>query len=241
MTNLYPAEYVSTFKTNLANVFNGSPTKFEIDYVGEHYEHFVSPIFDQQNEVVEIIGFATNITDRRIADEQSKYLASHDALTGLMNRVTFEENVKMQIDKEPNSTYAIMFLDLDKFKALNDTFGHIAGDLALQEVSTRLIQGISSYAGGFVARMGGDEFAIFLPYTKKQHIISLTEALILSISKPYLLKENTASLGVSIGIALYQEDSSVYKQLIHFSDMAMYEAKTTADCNYKFFEKDFLL
>jgi diguanylate cyclase (GGDEF)-like protein len=237
MEDVYPLDYVQIFKLHVADVFTGHSRRFEMYYNGEHYEHFVSPITDSKNSVVEIIGFATNITDRRVAEEHSRYLATHDSLTGLMNRVSFEETVEMQIRNNPNSTYSIMFLDLNKFKLLNDTFGHLIGDLALQEVAVRLKQTISLYTDSFVARMGGDEFAIFVPYTEKQEVVSLAEKLIANISSPYLLKKHTATLGVSIGISLYSEDSTIYKQLIHFADMAMYEAKKAPDFNYSFFQK----
>jgi diguanylate cyclase (GGDEF)-like protein len=237
MKDVYPFEYVVEFKKHVQDVFTGHSKRFEMDYNDEHYEHFVSPITDEQNRVIEIIGFATNITDRRMVENQSKYLATHDSLTGLMNRVSFEESVELQIKNDPTATYAIMFLDLNKFKLLNDTFGHLIGDLALQEVAVRLKQSISLYTDSFVARMGGDEFAVFLPYTEKQEVVSLAEKLIANISSPYLLKKHTATLGVSIGISLYSEDSTIYKQLIHFADMAMYEAKKAPDFNYSFSQK----
>lgn len=240
MTAIYPTSYVDSFKMNIMDVFKGSSKRFEINYNGEHYEHFVSPIFDENKKVIEIIGFATNITDRRIAEEQSKYLATHDSLTGLKNRVAFEEYVKKQLEIHSDASYAIMFLDLDKFKDLNDTLGHIVGDIALQEVANRIKEGIYSSRDSLVARMGGDEFAIFLPFTQHQEPINMAEKIIDILSKPYIIKENHISLGVSIGISIYNKDSSIYKQLLHFADMAMYEAKSCCESSYKFFSKEML-
>lgn len=240
MAEIYSSDYAADFKNHVEEVFQGKSKRFEMNYNNEHYEHFVSPIFDENSKVVEIIGFATNITDRRIAEEQSKYLATHDSLTGLINRMTFEEYVKEKIDNHPNAHYAIMFLDLNKFKNLNDTFGHIIGDHALQETANRIKQAVASSKDALVARVGGDEFAVFLPYSQRQEITKIAEEIIDAISQPHMIKENQVCLGVSIGISLYNKDSSIYKQLIHFADMSMYEAKKCSELSYKFFSKEML-
>lgn len=239
MIEVYSEEYVENFKNQVKEVFQGKSKRFEIDYNEEHYEHFASPIFDKQGNVIEIIGIATNITDRRIAEEQSKYSATHDFLTGLKNRMTFEDYVKEQIRNYPDNSYAIMFLDLDGFKYINDTFGHVIGDAVLRQAANRIQDAIMDISPiDLVARMGGDEFAVFSPYDRIQEIIDRAEKIIDVISQPYIIKEHKINLGISIGISLYSKDSSLYGQLVYYADMAMYNAKKIRGSSYKFFSEE---
>lgn len=240
MDEVYSARYVEDFKYHVEEVFQGKSKRFEIDYNGGHYEHFVSPILDENGKVTEIIGIATNITDRRIAEEESKYLATHDSLTGLKNRIAFEDYVKTKIGEHNDSLYAIMFLDLDGFKYVNDTFGHVAGDVILRQTAYRMKEIINPSAEALVARMGGDEFSIFSPYNNVQEIIDMAEGIINSVSQPYLIKEDRINLGISIGISLYNKDSSIYRELVYYADMAMYRAKKSGS-SYKFFSEKMLI
>ncbi|HZK02138.1 MAG TPA: diguanylate cyclase, partial [Anaerovoracaceae bacterium] len=244
MKKIYSDEYVKTFGEQVEEVFRGASKRFEITYKDGHYEHFVSPIFDKDGTVIEIIGIANNITDRRIAEEQSKYLATHDFLTDLWNRRTFEDEVKKRIYSTYDESYAIMIIDLDNFKRVNDSYGHIAGDLMLKYAANCIRNAVkkeSASSSSVIARMGGDEFAVFLPYTNLQEVDDTAKHIVNAIFEPHMVRGRSIQIGASVGIALYSKDSRHYKQLTYYADVAMYQAKKSKIGGYRFFKRSMLL
>lgn len=177
------------------------------------------------NGARKIILFARDISLRKRQEEQIQHMAYHDALTGLPNRTfLFERMSQLLKRKSAANEFGILFVDLDGFKAVNDTLGHAAGDYLLQLVAKRLQSVISN--NGFLARMGGDEFVILidnLNYDEDakrfaQEILSLVE-------KPYRIQHVTVNVTSSIGISLYPQHGKTIDELIHAADSSLYKAK----------------
>lgn len=162
----------------------------------------------------------------RTALEQSNYLANHDSLTGILNRRKFEEELTRAISnaKTSKGKVALLFFDLDKFKPVNDQYGHSAGDLLLKLVVDRLKplhrEGIQ------VARFGGDEFGICIEHGDDlAHVEEVAQWIIMNISQPFDLQGCTIHTSSSVGISLYPDHSQTMKELLHHADQAMYQAK----------------
>ena len=173
-----------------------------------------------------IVGIFRDITARKRAELQTAYRAHHDSLTGLPNRAAFEEQLQrahaeVELTRRP---LAVMFLDLDRFKSVNDSFGHDCGDNLLIEVGRRL-QGCLRKSD-VVARFGGDEFAILARgYKTTSDIDRLALRIIDTVAKPITIENGTVEIGVSIGITSFPEDRSPTEDLIANADLALYRAK----------------
>ena len=178
-----------------------------------------------------LIAIARNITKRKLAEQAIEHLAFHDALTGLPNRRMLGDRLETALAaSQRNSTHgALLFLDLDKFKELNDTHGHDVGDLMLQEVAQRLLQCIR--AVDTVARLGGDEFVVLIqnlsvdPDDAKLHATTVGHKILSSLNEPYLLQAVRHSTTPSIGATLFLGHAVAGAELLKQADMAMYEAK----------------
>ncbi|TQV64955.1 MAG: GGDEF and EAL domain-containing protein [Halothiobacillaceae bacterium] len=159
---------------------------------------------------------------------QADYLASHDALTGLPNRNLFRQRAIecMELAHEENQPLALMFLDLDNFKMVNDTLGHVAGDALLVEASHRMRKVLGGE--GFLARLGGDEFGLLLRGGSVGLFFELAHAMIDAIRDVYDLDGlRVSTIGASIGMALYPDDGENLTELLRHADAAMYESKRT--------------
>ena len=163
-----------------------------------------------------------DITDRRIKEEQLFRLAHHDPLTELPNRSVLHRRVEqLNGGVEPA---ALLAIDLDGFKSVNDDLGHAAGDAVLREISRRLITCVRST--DTVARLGGDKFAILLPGVGDAHQAGdVAQSTIQALSQPIELNGETVTVGASVGIALYVQDGSSSDDLLSSADLALYEAK----------------
>ncbi|NQY25173.1 MAG: diguanylate cyclase [Campylobacteraceae bacterium] len=166
------------------------------------------------------------------------YSATHDVLTGLKNRVNIHKEINDSISylEKSKSKMALLFIDLNAFKVLNDTFGHDAGDLVLKETSIRLEESVRS--GDSVFRYGGDEFIILI---KDIHNVSQIEKIACEILKrfnvPVLFRGHSIDISLSMGIAISPDDSTNSDNMIKYSDIAMYDAKRDKKANHKFFSK----
>ncbi|MEZ5691998.1 MAG: diguanylate cyclase [Rickettsiales bacterium] len=163
--------------------------------------------------------------------------AHYDKLTGLFNRFYFERHLSgtIQRSKRHSHNFAVMFLDLDKFKSVNDTYGHDFGDKVLKEASLRIDKCIRD--SDIAARFGGDEFAIILEEIDNQGEESckiVAERIINSIREPFVVKDIIINIGVSIGIAIYSGSGEYPEDLIKLADEAMYQAKKEEDGHYRF-------
>ena len=185
------------------------------------------------NGVIE--GTIVDITERKTAQEQMEYQAYHDALTGLPNRLLFRDRIEIALAhaRRHRTAAAVMFLDLDQFKLVNDSLGHTVGDVLLQEVATRLVLAIR--ADDTVARMGGDEFTVLLTDVKDPGASAVVaQKLLDAISQPMVIEGHELYITTSIGIARSPEDGSDAEMLLKRADGAMYRAKEAGRNNFQF-------
>jgi len=176
-----------------------------------------------------IISIIIDITDRKKAEEQISYLAYHDALTGLLNRKAFYERLHIELERSlrTGNKGAILFLDLDGFKLINDKYGHEAGDFLLKEVAGRLKNIMRET--DTVARMGGDEFTLLLTdINGRSNADAVADKIRESVSKPIIIEDNPVHIRASIGISIFPDDGSDDKQLLSKADHEMYIMKNGA-------------
>ena len=177
----------------------------------------------------------TQLKDTR--DELQK-MVHFDVVTGLPNRTLFFDRFKNALAqaKRHDQKLAILFLDLDGFKSVNDTFGHVAGDTVLKEVATRLPKAIREVDA--VARFGGDEFVLLLNNVKNEKNTALVaDKIMAALSEPFIIDGETCKIGASIGISIFPDDDVDMDSLISQADTAMYTAKNGGKNNYRFFEE----
>jgi len=170
--------------------------------------------------------------------EKLDYKAHHDELTGLKNRVKMHHEIEEAIDelKKFKIKFAVMFIDLNKFKQLNDTLGHDAGDVMLKETANRLKESVHS--DDTVFRLGGDEFLVLIKNDLEvQNIVS---TILEEIKPPVMIQGQPIAISLSIGIAISPDDTESSDEILKYSDIAMYEAKRDETCDYKYFNKSML-
>lgn len=183
------------------------------------------------------IGIVRDITERKQAEQKIAHLAHYDYLTDLPNRASLLDmlNHSVALALRNKRKMAILFLDLDGFKQVNDTLGHDAGDLLLKEVAIRLKKTIRD--SDAVSRVGGDEFIIMLENCEStEHAAQAASKIIAALSKPFRLKGQSSHIGGSIGISLFSEDSKDPKELIKQADEAMYLAKQSGKNTWKLYQ-----
>lgn len=181
-----------------------------------------------------------DITALHHANERFQYLAFHDALTGLPNRALFHDRLEHAIERSRRDGVhlAVIFIDLDGFKEVNDQLGHDAGDLLLKEIAERIRNRVRR-ATDTVARLGGDEFLILMEDVNDfSYCHDMANDLILDISTPVRLRERTICVGASMGVACFPEDSTDAIELLRLADTAMYVAKTEGKNRYCRFTRD---
>ncbi len=196
----------------------------------------ISAIRDDLGRVVNYVGIFSDITKERENEQRLYQLAHYDALTGLPNRMLFEDRVRQALRhaRRKNEPVAIMFLDLDGFKSVNDSLGHHSGDLLLKQVADRLRSCLRG--SDAVGRFGGDEFTVVAPDVSLDGARTLAEKIVRSLAKPYALDEQERRVTVSIGVSRYPEDGRDPERLIRRADTAMYHAKDAGKNGYQIFE-----
>jgi diguanylate cyclase (GGDEF)-like protein/PAS domain S-box-containing protein len=180
-----------------------------------------------------------DITQRKLAEERIQYLAQHDTLTDLPNRVLMRDrlNISMAQAQRWHQVIAAMLIDLDRFKVLNDTFGPVVGDEILREMAERLRQ--CTREGDTVARLGGDEFMILLPnLASARGAATVAQKVLQSVAQPLEVGGQEVFLSASIGVSLYPDDAADADDLIRNADTAMYSAKRRGRNNYQFYTED---
>jgi diguanylate cyclase (GGDEF)-like protein/PAS domain S-box-containing protein len=198
-------------------------------------------IFPKQGSKGELIGFrgvGHDITERKRSEEKIEYLATHDVLTGLPNRLMFSQllNHAIQAAQRYKRQLAVFFIDLDRFKIINDTLGHEAGDMLLQEIATRLRQTLR--AVDVIARLGGDEFVILIEEVNGMGPVATVARTVLStVIKPMTIMDQECRITASIGISIYPKDGEDEQSLMKKADIAMYFAKEEGKNNYQFYSK----
>lgn len=243
VTNIEVAE---KFDLSIKQVLNQRSTKhFEFVIVHErkiyYYEVRMMPL--QGSEVVALV---RDITERKLAEEQIAFLAYHDNLTALPNNRLFKDRLEHSIAQAARNDkhIAVMFLDLDRFKIINDTMGHSAGDELLKITSQRLIEAvrkadsvaINTADMSSVARLGGDEFTILLEDIENvQTVAHIAERIIESVSLPMMLDRQEVHISTSIGIAVFPSDGNDVEEILQHADAAMYHAKAQGRNNFQFY------
>lgn len=174
-------------------------------------------------------------------EQMLHHTATHDSLTGLFNRLEVNEHIAKAIEKaqKMRTTLAVLFIDVNKFKPINDTFGHEIGDVVLQEIAVRLQSSVRS--SDTVFRIGGDEFLIVAQLENDTEVVNIIlEKILTQMQKPIISKEKSLNVSLSIGISLFPKDAPTAQELIKDADIAMYIAKQDKTTDYKFFETSML-
>lgn len=197
------------------------------------------PIFDDNNTFIGYRGITRNVTERKRASEHIRFLATHDALTQLPNRVMFAELLEQATRlarRDEKRAFTLLFLDLDRFKLVNDTFGHQVGDDLLVDVARRLRAALR--ASDVVARMGGDEFVILLPeITDFSRISAIASKVLAAFADPILLNDKECRVTASLGISVFGVDAEDGATMMKHADAAMYVAKDEGRDNFQFYSE----
>jgi diguanylate cyclase (GGDEF)-like protein/PAS domain S-box-containing protein len=194
------------------------------------------PMKDRHGKIIGTMGISHNITDRKQADLRVRYMALHDALTGLPNRILLEDRLAQAfaLAHRNQKSVAVLMLDLDRFKNVNDSFGHYVGDRLLEAVSKRLQATLRD--SDTIARLGGDEFVIGVPLVAdNQHIETVAQKVLSTLGEPFRIEGHDLQVSASIGISVYPADGENPDALLQFADAAMYEAKRKRRGIYCFF------
>jgi len=197
------------------------------------------PLWDREGKVIGVIGTYEDITARKLAEERVQYLAYYDALTGLPNRTLLQDRLAKALAgaRRRKDKVAILFLDLDRFKDINDSLGHSVADLLLQEVAERLKTWAREQ--DTVARVGGDEFLIVLTGLKDVADAAVaTERIVNLMTAEFVVQGHSLSIGCSVGISIFPEHGADGETLIKNADAAMYSAKDNGRNNFRFFTAD---
>nr|WP_320011775.1 EAL domain-containing protein [uncultured Desulfobulbus sp.] len=207
-------------------------------------------VLDRKGSPAMIVGVVQDITELKQAEDQIRYLAFYDNLTGLANRTLFREHwttIQPQAARS-GKKIAVLFIDLDHFKRINDTLGHPVGDKVLITVAERLKTVLrqsdvisrtqSDLESSMISRLGGDEFTVLSAnFSSLDHIATLAERITQNIEQPILWNDQSIALSASVGISVYPDDSDNLDILLKNADTAMYEAKEQGRNNYKFFQR----
>ncbi|MBN8235372.1 PAS domain S-box protein [Halobacillus kuroshimensis] len=208
--------------------FNGEPVWFECR---------ATPVIDDDHEVSHIVVVARDISEQKSYEEKLERFAYYDYLTGLPNRLLFEENVWKAVEKgqRTGQAFAILYLDGDGFKGINDQYGHDMGDEFLREVGKRLRSCIRG--GDSVARIGGDEFSVLVEELKDRRLIrDVSNRLLNELREPYYVRGMEIRTSFSIGVACFPEDGETHEGLFRAADTALYEGKKNGKNQVLFFE-----
>jgi len=207
---------------------------------GELYLEWLSinTVKDQADKIVNYVAMFSDITGIRESQQRIEFMASHDDLTGLPNRTLFNDRLSQALARIARSrgNLAVLFLDLDNFKVINDTLGHDAGDTLLKQAATRLLECVRME--DTVARLGGDEFVLLLEGCDRIEAAHSAERIIQTISASYLINEHECFVGASLGISMFPEDATDPNGLMRNADAAMYHAKDLGKNTYQFFTSE---
>jgi diguanylate cyclase (GGDEF)-like protein/PAS domain S-box-containing protein len=212
-----------------------------LDEAGEKIWISISgePVFDSSGAFKGYRGVGKDITERKIDEERIHYIANHDALTALPNRAMFSDmlNMSIQNGRRYNRGFAVLFIDIDRFKNINDTLGHDAGDRLLQEMGKRLTETVRT--SDVVARLGGDEFVVLVQEVLEvKQVASVARKVLSALVHPVTIEGQECRMTASIGICMYPSEAQDEVALMKGADIAMYRAKEDGKNNYKFYSQE---
>ena len=240
LLDLIVPEYRDAFVELQRRVLQGESDRLQFEVVGlkgsrRWLETHAAPMRDARGRIGAMLGVTRDITEQRRNEDRIRYLANFDALTGLPNRAQLEDHIQYAIHlaKRNNGLLAVMFVDIDRFKDVNDTLGHSVGDAVLIEVARRLKTLLR--AEDTVSRLGGDEFVLMLPGSDARGAARLAQRLLQLIAEPLPHQQHELSLTASIGVAMFPEDGEDMETLARKADTAMYRAKHEGRNGYRFF------
>lgn len=193
------------------------------------------PLYEAGNRPMGMVMIGRDITERKRSELKITHMSFHDVLTDLPNRRLFHDRLQRELSaaKEKGTSLAVMFIDLDNFKRINDTLGHVVGDMLLQEVVQVLKRALRPE--DLIARLGGDEFAILLQAISREEAARLAENIISALSCPLYVQQHELFITTSIGICLFPEDGVDMDSLLRYADAAMYTAKEKGKNNFQFY------
>jgi len=200
------------------------------------FEYIFVPVLDEQGNVEAVVGTGRDISERKASEEKIIRSANYDALTGLPNRSMFRDQLAREVKRATRTglPLALLFIDLDGFKEINDRMGHDAGDRLLQQVAERIsacVRGTDT-----VARIGGDEFTVILTGVNKLlHVEIMAREMVDELAKPFPILDKAITISASIGITLFPQDADTPEDLINNADQAMYAAKKSGRSRFNFF------
>ena len=190
----------------------------------------------RDKEFIGTLGSARDISERKSSEEHISHQAYHDLLTQLPNRILFDDRMNQVLAHASRNgqKFAMLFMDLDRFKLINDTLGHVMGDLVLQQVSSRILGCLR--AEDTLARFGGDEFCLLLPnVSTKESVAAVAEKILKAVRQPFNIKNHELYLSMSLGIAIYPNAGKTGETLLHSADIAMYHVKANGKDGYCFY------
>jgi diguanylate cyclase (GGDEF)-like protein/PAS domain S-box-containing protein len=202
-------------------------------------ELFISPILDEQGQITHFVGVLNDVTEQKRYESELMYTINHDTLTRLPNRTLLEDRLGQacQIARRYNKNVAVLFIDLDSFKMINDSLGHKAGDKVLVEAAQRMMR--LARSGDTVARMGGDEFIVLLNDLENEgDVLDLVERLMQSLALPYEMEGEQLHVTASVGVTMSDGAVEMPAQLIQQADLAMFKAKQEGRNNYQWYSDD---
>jgi diguanylate cyclase (GGDEF)-like protein/PAS domain S-box-containing protein len=197
----------------------------------------VTTATNEAGKITHYIHLFSDITEKKRGEAQLEYLAYHDSLTGLPNRVLFNERLAgaIALAQRHKQSIGVLFLDLDGFKQINDTLGHGSGDILLQQVAQRLTQCVRE--SDVVARLGGDEFVILLNELSSENSADgVAKKILRHLHEPFTVASQEVKIGISIGIALFPDHGADGETLLEKADAAMYQAKVRCRNDFNIFD-----
>ncbi|MDB5958834.1 MAG: hypothetical protein JWP59_128 [Massilia sp.] len=203
---------------------------------GRTFEYLLVPVLNRSGRCEAVAGSARDITERKAAEERVRRSANYDSLTDLANRSLFRERLRHELKHAARNRLilSLLFIDLDRFKEVNDDLGHAAGDQLLKQAASRISGCVRDT--DTVARLGGDEFTVILTdVTDPAHIDNIAAEIIRELRRPFALDLGEAGISASLGISLYPVDGNTADELVSSADEAMYAAKNAGRDQYRFF------
>jgi diguanylate cyclase (GGDEF)-like protein/PAS domain S-box-containing protein len=238
--NVYPDD-LPEFDRNITHLTQGKRSECELRILAKdgstRYIRAYSMAVESEDGQYRLYGACQDITERKQAEERIEFLAHHDALTGLPNRILLRDRFAhaTAVAERSRSRVAMLFIDLDNFKRVNDTLGHVAGDELLLEVVTRL--SLCTRESDTISRQGGDEFILLLnDIPDPETVERIANEILANMSEPLQSNGHALNVSCSIGIAIYPEDGSDFDGLLQKADTAMYNAKDAGRNTYRFFD-----